>query len=77
MCLGSSKPPAAPPPVPAPAPMPTIIPSEVSAQTAGDARKRQIEKLRYGMASTIKNRGGMFGSGAQLAGQQTGKTTLG
>jgi hypothetical protein len=57
--------------------MPTIIPSEVSAQTAGDARKRQIEKLRYGMASTIKNRGGMFGSGAQLAGQQTGKTTLG
>lgn len=80
MCLGSSKP-SAPPPAPAPAPLPpptpTITPSEVSAQTAGEARRRQVERLRYGMASTIKTRSGMFGSGAQLAGQATGKTTLG
>jgi hypothetical protein len=59
--------------------MPVITPSEVSAQTAGEARKKQLERLRYGMASTIKTRGagGMFGTGAQLTGQTSGKSTLG
>ena len=81
MCVGSlfskSKAPTmpAPPPPPAPAPVPT--PSEVSPQLAGDARRRQREMLRRGVASTIKTRG-ITGSGAELSSASlSGKSTLG
>lgn len=80
MCLGSSpKSAPAPAPAPLPPPMPVVTPSEVSAQTAGDARKKQLERLRYGMAATIKGgrAGGIFGTGTQLTGSPTGKTMLG
>lgn len=64
----------APPPPPAPAPVPT--PSEVSPQLAGDARRRQMEKLRRGLSSTIKTKG-IVGSGAELQGSLLGKQNLG
>ncbi len=78
MCFGSPKAPSAPPPPPTPPPTPVITPSESSQQNAGDARKKQLDRLRYGLASTIKTKPtGVFGTGAQLTPQATGKTTLG
>ena len=81
MCLGSlfKKPetPQMPAPAPAPSPSPVPTPSEVSPQLAGDARRRQLEKLRRGLSSTIKTKG-ITGSGAELSGaNQGGKSYLG
>ena len=81
MCLGSlfgKKPKApampAPPPVPSPPPTPTAIDSQTQQQDSAEKRKKQ---LRSGLASTIKTRGGVFGSGAELASVGTGSKTLG
>lgn len=41
-------------PTPTASPTPTIQPSEVSAQSAEQARRSRIQKLRSGLASTIK-----------------------
>jgi hypothetical protein len=81
MCLGSlfKKPesPQMPAPLPAPAPAPVPTPSEISPQLAGDARRKQLERLRRGLSSTIKTKG-ITGAGAELSGaNQTGKATLG
>lgn len=84
MCIFGSKqqqPPAA-QPIPQMAPAPTITPSEVSAQAAGESRRKRIEQLRYGFASTVKTGGkGITGSGPELAsnGMSVGqaKTKLG
>lgn len=65
-----------PPPSPAPAPAPVPTPSEVSPQLAGDARRRQLEKLRRGLSSTIKTKG-IVGSGAELSPSLLGKQSLG
>lgn len=67
------------PDIPAPAPVapaPVPTPSEVSPQMAGDARRRQMEKLRRGLSSTIKNKG-IVGGGAELAPSLMGKQSLG
>jgi hypothetical protein len=82
MCFGSKKQsmPAAPTIVsaPAPAPTPTIIPSEVSPQQAGESKRKRLEQLRYGLASTIKTgTRGIMGSGSELQAPTTGKKKLG
>lgn len=55
MCFGggNSKTPSvsAPPPM---APPPVIQPTEISAASAGEARRKKLEQLRFGLASTIK-----------------------
>lgn len=50
-----------------------------SSQTSEQERKKKVERLRYGLASTIKTRGrGITGSGAELSsGQLVGKNSLG
>jgi hypothetical protein len=63
-------------PIPTPAPTPVPTPSEVSPQLVGDARRRQMEKLRRGLSSTIKT-SGIVGSGAELAPTIMGKQSLG
>lgn len=65
MCFfgGGGNPPTPPtpvaPPTPAPAPVPTPSVTEVAAQ--GETRRKQLEQLRYGFASTLKNSGGARG----------------
>jgi hypothetical protein len=60
--------------IPQPAPTPTIQPSEVSAAASGEARRKRLEQLRYGFASTIKT-----GAQGVLVPDSTsaGKTKLG
>lgn len=83
MCFFGSKPKAPEAPQmtmpPAPAPTPTITPSESSPMQAGESRRKRLEQMRYGLASTIKGGQpkGMFGTGSQLTGATTGATTLG
>ncbi len=73
--------PSAPPAayVPPPPPSPTVLPTEVSAQTAQDQRTKQVQALRYGLASTIKTGPrGIAGNGPELQPATSGaKTTLG
>ena len=53
MCMGGSKPPSI-PATPLPAPTPTIVePTEVVAISEDDRRKK-LQKMRAGLASTIK-----------------------
>lgn len=71
MCFGG-KPKAPEPPkaAPPPAPIPVITPSEVSPQEQAEGRRKKLSRLRYGLASTIKTSPrGIFGTGAELAGQ--------
>lgn len=79
MCFGGK--PTSPPAIsapPTPAPAPTITPSEVSAQAKNEARQKQLERLRYGLSSTIKTSGrGLVGTGAELSPTGTGKAKLG
>lgn len=77
MCFSSPKVPDAQPiPIAAAAPSPTVSPSEVSPQVAGEVRRKRIEQLRYGFASTIKTGGqGIVGTGPELS--PTGTTTQG
>jgi len=84
MCFFSSpKPPPTPiapppPPTPAPPPTPTITPSNVSPQEQAEGRRRKLERLRYGLSSTIKTSArGITGSGADLQSPATGKVKLG
>lgn len=81
MCLGSlfSKPkaPAMPPIPPAPAPTPVPTPSEVSPQMAGDARRKQLERLRRGLSATVKSRGITGGSAELSPAVLQGSRTLG
>lgn len=80
MCTGilgkkPSTPAVAPPPDPAP--MPSA--AEDNPQTTAEERRLKLERMRRGLASTIKTSSrGLTGSGADLT-QQTlaGKTTLG
>lgn len=66
------------PPVQAAAPAPTILPSEVSAQNAEDNRRKQVERLRSGIASTIKTSPrGILGTSPELQPGSTGKQKLG
>ena len=83
MCFFSKpKAPAAPaitqaPPA-APAPKPIVMPSEVSPQTKEETRRKRLDKLRFGLASTIKTSPrGITGTGVNLSAPVTGKTTLG
>lgn len=80
MCFGGGKieqPPMVSAP-PAPAPAPTILPSSVSAQAAGETRRKQLERLQYGIASTIKTSPkGILGTGPDLQASGTGKDKLG
>lgn len=84
MCFGSPKqqqqgiPQVQAPPQPPPAPAPTILPSSVSAQSAGENRRKQLEKLQYGLASTIKTSGkGILSTGSELQPMGSGKEKLG
>ena len=68
MCFfGSSKQPSV-SPAPTPAPAPTITPSEVSPQASDEARRKRLERTRFGLASTIKSGSprGITGAGAEL-----------
>jgi hypothetical protein len=82
MCLPGlfSKPktPEMPAVAPAPAPTPTPTPSEVSPQMSDEARRKRLERLRSGFASTIKTGArGITGAGAELSPTGSGKTKLG
>lgn len=72
-CFGGGGKAPSPQPPPAPAPVPTASQSQV-VPTNRDA----LNRLRYGMASTIKTPLGMTGSGTNLSGvNNPGKTKLG
>ena len=78
MCFSSPKKQevkAAPPPAPAP----VITPSEISPQTQDENRRKRLERLRSGLAATIKTSPrGITGAGADLsASGGGGKTKLG
>ncbi len=77
MCIGGSPKMPAPQPLPSPSPVPT--PSESSPQASDDARRRKLEQMRAGLASTIKTSArGIVGSGAELSKTgATGKVKLG
>ena len=78
-CFGGSPKVETPAPPPTPAPMPTPTPSEISPQSATDARKRRLDQMRFGMASTVRTTTrGLTGTGANLNDQNnSGKTKLG
>ena len=73
MCLGGS--PKAPSPTPPPAPAPMVMEPQAGVVKSKD----QLERLRYGLASTIKSGPrGLTGTGANLtSATQAGKTKLG
>jgi hypothetical protein len=78
MCFAKAPKVEAPAPVPAPAPAPVITPSEVSPQSANEARRKRLDALRYGLASTIKTGPrGLVGAGAELSSSGQGKQKLG
>lgn len=64
---------------PIPAPTPTITPSEVAPQQKDEARRKRLEQMRFGLASTIKTSArGLTGAGPELSSASlTGKTKLG
>ena len=73
MCFGGKPktPQATPPPSPAPTPI-TID------QNIGTQRRSQLDRLRQGLASTIKTSGrGITGSGPNLTGATNKKAKLG
>ena len=60
---------------PAPPPTPAPVPSEASPETAQSDRKRRVQQIRGGIASTIKTSPrGLF---AGVADYLRGKNTLG
>ena len=60
---GGSAPAATTPPAPAPTPTPTVVNPVASAE----ARAKNLDSYRYGLASTIKTTsGGITGKGADL-----------
>lgn len=64
------------PPVPAPAPSPT--PSSISAQSADETRRKRLDRIRYGLASTIKTSPlGITGSASDLTAMAGGKEKIG
>jgi hypothetical protein len=65
MCTSLFSKPKTPAPQPMPSPAPVPTPSESSAMVTGDARRKQLERLRRGLSSTIKTRG-MLGTGSDL-----------
>ena len=80
MCFGGSPKIKAPEPLP-PSPGPPI-PSEITKEHAGEARRRRIAALRYGLQSTIKTSpfGNAFSTNLlmpALAGAGTLRKTLG
>ena len=84
MCFGSSKMPEvsqspAVAPLPTPAPTPSIVePSAVQAQTA-DQRRKQIQNMRYGLASTMKAGVNRYATAANIYTPEAGglKTKMG
>jgi len=81
MCFFSSpKTPSVPtPPAPSPAPSP-IKPSSVEAQVSDEERRRKLQRMRFGLASTIKTSAkGLTGSGSDLLSETIlgGKEKLG
>lgn len=79
MCMGGSPktPSMSPPPMAAPAPIPTA--PETSQGNIDAERKKRIEQLRGGLASTLKTGArGITGAGADLTSPTlTGKQKLG
>lgn len=72
--------PPAPEPAPIPSPAPsTIEPTSISAQGTEAARKQRLNKIRSGIAGTIKTGPrGITGAGPELAAATLyGSTTLG
>jgi len=72
MCIFSKPKTPAPPvmpatPAPPPMPPPPTPTPEVASQVASDSRKKRLEQLQYGLASTIKTGArGLTGTGADL-----------
>lgn len=79
MCFGGSPKPPSVTPAPTPSPTPTVSPSSVSPMAANDSRRKRLESLRMGIASTIRTGPkGVTGNGSDLtAPSLTGKTMLG
>lgn len=71
---GGSKTPSITQPPPA-SPPPTITPSDVSPQGAEQTRRKRIEAMRFGLASTVKT--SPSGVEGDLVGQGGGKKKLG
>lgn len=66
MCFGSPKTPQV-QAAPTPAPAPTVMPTEVSPQASGEARRKRLEQLRAGFATTLKTGPqGITGAGPDL-----------
>ncbi len=79
MCFGGSAKTPTVSPSPTPSPTPSVIPAEASPMASGEARRKRLEQLRSGIASTI-NTGpkGITGQGAELKPPSlTGKSLLG
>lgn len=62
---------------PVAAPTPTITPSESGVTTSPEARRKRLERLRYGMASTVKTGVGGVGSSLSTPATTQVKTKLG
>ena len=57
----------APSPAPIPSPTPVPTPSEVSPVASDEARRKRLERTRFGLSSTIKSGArGITGGGAEL-----------
>ena len=54
MCFSSPKAPSAPTPTPPPPPAPIPTPDETSPQSAEENRRSRLDRLRAGLASTIR-----------------------
>jgi hypothetical protein len=68
MCFGGG--PSVPDPQAPPSPAPTVMPTDVSPIQTQQERTSKLASMRFGLASTITNKGGatgITGNGAELA----------
>lgn len=77
MCFVRRPKPPAQQAAPVQAPVPVITPSEISPQSKESSRIAQLNRMRMGIASTIKTPMGMTGQKADLNPSPTGKLSLG
>ena len=77
-CIFGGSGPKMPSPPPPPAPAPVPVPAEASSASTEEARRKRLERLRSGLAGTIKTSArGIVGAGAELKPTATGKSVLG
>jgi len=78
MCVSTPKAPEAPKALPPPDPAPVPTPDETSTQSAEQSRRARLQRLRAGLASTIKTSPkGVLTTGEGMYSSMGGKTKLG